>query len=115
MTVTTKTITNISTTIIQQSEKKYNFISSLLANNNSSTSVPSIASRMDTSTTTTVAAIKKKTTNNTTSKYKLFKPWSHSQNSEYKSLEKALARFQSKDRHKVEILKTIVIPCKNNR
>ncbi|CAJ0632570.1 5668_t:CDS:2 [Entrophospora sp. SA101] len=73
MTVTTKTITNISTTIIQQSEKKYNFISSLLANNNSSTSVPSIASRMDTSTTTT--------------------PWSHSQNSEYKSLEKALARW----------------------
>ncbi|CAJ0632569.1 5667_t:CDS:10 [Entrophospora sp. SA101] len=113
MTVTTKTITNISTTIIQQSEKKYNFISSLLANNNSSTSVPSIASRMDTSTTTTVAAIKKKTTNNTTSKYKLFKPWSHSQNSEYKSLEKALARFQSKDRHKVEILKTIVIPWWN--
>ncbi|CAJ0748651.1 10095_t:CDS:2 [Entrophospora sp. SA101] len=60
---------------------------------------------MDTSTSET-----KKKSN---TKYKLFKAWSQLQDSEYKSLGKALDksnRFQSKDRHKVETLKAIVIP-----
>nr|CAG8458159.1 13133_t:CDS:10 [Entrophospora candida] len=57
---------------------------------------------MDTSTSET-----KKKSN---TKYKLFKAWSQLQDSEYKSLGKALDKFQSKDRHKVETLKAIVIP-----
>ncbi|CAG8537061.1 6232_t:CDS:10, partial [Ambispora leptoticha] len=88
------------------------------SNNNSST--PSIAS----SASNTDSSGKKKksssleapTDNSGSSKFRLFRVWGNNQDSEYKALEKALGRFQSKDRYKVDILKTLVIPWlkKNN-
>ncbi|CAG8744910.1 32152_t:CDS:10 [Gigaspora margarita] len=83
------------------SVKKHGFLSSLLANDGASHSISS-----DTE------MAKKKTTGITESspKYKLFKPWGNSQDSEYKTIEKAYVKFQSKDRSKVDVLKTIVNP-----
>ncbi|CAB5203706.1 unnamed protein product [Rhizophagus irregularis] len=44
-------------------------------------------------------------------RFKLFKSWNNNtQDNEYKSIEKALARFQSKDRHKVDVIKSVLIP-----
>ncbi|RIB16117.1 hypothetical protein C2G38_2247229 [Gigaspora rosea] len=97
MTVTTSTSTKQS----DKKVKKHGFLSSLLANDGASHSISS-----------GTEMAKKKTTGITESspKYKLFKPWGNSQDSEYKTIEKALVKFQSKDRSKVDVLKTIVNP-----
>ncbi|RIA81284.1 hypothetical protein C1645_790746 [Glomus cerebriforme] len=107
MTVTTKaTTTSTTASISRQPDKKlkYGFLSNLLNNNNgSSHSVSSTSTGTDVSK-------KKPSSTESGSKYKLFKSWSNTQDNEYKSIEKALARFQSKDRHKVDVLKSILIP-----
>ncbi|CAG8584763.1 6060_t:CDS:10 [Dentiscutata erythropus] len=98
------TVTTSTSTTTRQSDKKvkkHGFLSSLLANDGASHSISS-----------GTEMAKKKTTGITESstKYKLFKPWGNSQDSEYKTIEKAYVKFQSKDRSKVDILKTIVNP-----
>ncbi|CAG8806071.1 20022_t:CDS:1, partial [Gigaspora rosea] len=77
MTVTTSTSTKQS----DKKVKKHGFLSSLLANDGASHSISS-----------GTEMAKKKTTGITESspKYKLFKPWGNSQDSEYKTIEKAL-------------------------
>ncbi|RHZ75234.1 hypothetical protein Glove_216g152 [Diversispora epigaea] len=109
MTVTTIATSNSeTTTFIKQSDKKpkYGFLSSILNNNNnnSSLSLSSLSVGPDMQ--------NKKQSNQVESgsKYRLFKTWNTSQDSEYKTIEKALGRFQSKDRHKVDVLKTALIP-----
>ncbi|GES89401.1 hypothetical protein GLOIN_2v1649015 [Rhizophagus clarus] len=106
MTVTTKTTTaSTTTTISRQPEKKskYSFLSNLLNNNSSSNSVSTTSSGTD---------VSKKKSSSTESGFRFkFKSWSNNtQDNEYKSIEKALARFQSKDRHKVDVIKSILIP-----
>jgi hypothetical protein len=95
MTVTTKATTTASTTatISRQPDKKskYSFISNLLNNNSSSNSV---------STTSTGTDVSKKKPSSTESgiRFKLFKSWNNNtQDNDYKSIEKALARYDKID------------------
>ncbi|CAG8464765.1 17571_t:CDS:2 [Rhizophagus irregularis] len=107
MTVTTKaTTTSTTTTISRQPDKKskYGFISNLLSSNSSSNSVSTTSSGTDVSK-------KKSSSMDSGIRFKLFKSWNNNtQDNEYKSIEKALARFQSKDRHKVDVIKSVLIP-----
>jgi hypothetical protein len=91
MTVTTKTATASTTALIsRQPDKKFKsgFLSNLLHNNGSSHSVSSVSSGTDVSK-------KKSSSTEAGSRYKLFKSWSNTQDNEYKSIEKALARYDN--------------------
>ncbi|PKK74742.1 DUF1765-domain-containing protein [Rhizophagus irregularis] len=107
MTVTTKATTTSTTTTISRlpdKKSKYGFISNLLSSNSSSNSVSTTSSGTDVSK-------KKSSSMDSGIRFKLFKSWNNNtQDNEYKSIEKALARFQSKDRHKVDVIKSVLIP-----
>ncbi|CAI2169912.1 13202_t:CDS:10 [Funneliformis geosporum] len=105
MTVTTKaTTTSTTATISRQPDKKlkYGFLSNLLSSNSSSHSISSTSSGLD------VQKKKSSSSTESSSKQKLFKSWGNAQDNEYKNIEKALTKFQSKDRHKVDVLKSLI-------
>jgi hypothetical protein len=92
MTVTTKaTTTSTTASISRQPDKKikYGFLSNLLNNNGSSLSVSSTSSGAD------ISRKKSSGSTETGSRYKLFKSWGSTQDNEYKSIEKALTRYDN--------------------